>query len=652
MHASHVSTLAYARVAVVVALFSPAILGLDTSGKLLGSIRDPTGLVVPNATVTARQTDGGAIFTSTSGNAGTYAFESLAPGKYTIICKHPGFRRFVITEVDVLAQHTTALPILLTVGDVAESIQIEGSTAVDITTSSLQTTLSTSSLLSLPVRGRDIRTAAEELQPGSVTVPNGRGNGVSYNGNRTNTNAYRLEGGDVNNYFNGAQNENMTFPQAENLEEFSVLTNAVDAKLGNTSGAYVTAVIRSGSNTLHGRGWLYLQNQGWAANDWAANRAGIARPPGSQQWVGGNVGGPMLVPQLYNGRDKTFFFFSYEYTNPSSHSIQSFILPTAAERDGHFGNGAFPCPVIDGAETCNVAPSRFSPLARSLLSSGLLPLGDASGRFTWTPEKSLRTSSYVTKIDHLLNPQHRLSATFTRNHQDPTSDDFGICCAIPGTLPGLTAISNPHHVDSIFLNYVFSRGSLVNTLSLGGSHSKVVVVQGQTRPDLSWSSLGVPGVSLERGALPSDVQLFVNSWSGTGFALLGGYYDSRVADTINVSEEFIWIKGRHTLEAGYNERRNTQSKVGTWGSAGTITYGPSQAGSTGNAWADLFLDLGGQFTQNSREETVRSYPAQSAYFQDRWTLPRRLTATVGLRWDPHEGYREGSNRFSVYRPGQ
>ncbi|MEJ7710446.1 MAG: carboxypeptidase-like regulatory domain-containing protein [Pyrinomonadaceae bacterium] len=250
-----------------------------------GVVADTSGAVIPDATVKARNTATNAEAQVVSKEDGSYAFESLVPGNYEVSSEKTGFKTLVATDTRVEAQKTTTLNVQLQVGEVSDQVTVEGAaTQVDVSTPTLQTTLNTQALLSLPVQGRNVRLAAESIQPGAVVQGNGN---VSYNGNRSASgNNYKVDGGDVNNYFNGLASENSTFPQAENLEEFSVLTNSTDAKYGNASGAQVTAVVKSGTNDLHGMGWGYFENQGLAANSWASNRQGVARVPGSQRWLG------------------------------------------------------------------------------------------------------------------------------------------------------------------------------------------------------------------------------------------------------------------------------------------------------------------------------------------------------------------------------
>lgn len=627
----------------------------DTSGKLTGIITDPSGAAVPGAKLIARNVDTNGDTRAIANSVGSYGFQSLVPGKYKISCEVEGFRRSVITGVTVRAQDTTTLNITLSVGQINEVVTVEAAVSqVEIDNATLQSTLGAATLNSLPVLGRDVRAEVELIQPGAVVIGNLRGGSVSYNGARANTNSYKVDGGDVNNYFNGSQEENTTFTQPENIAEFSVITNANDAKYGNSSGAYINAIVKSGTNKLHGMGWTYLQNQGWAANNWESNRTDTPRPPGSQKWFGGNVGGPVFIPKLYDGRNKTFFFFSYEYTNPSQFTTNSSVIPTAAERAGDFTNSPFGCPSLNGVVTCQVPTSSFSPLAQAVLANNILPVPSANGTFAWNAVKQLKTNTYVGKIDQLIGSKHRLSFTITRNFQDPVSNDYGTCCGLPGTLPGLSSITNPHHLTNILVNWVYTiNPNMLNILSVGGAHTQVTVEPNQLNSTVNWSNLGVDGVVPDNTAKATDVHVFVNSWGGPAqFAIFNGYYDNRTSDTTNISDDFTYIRGRHTIELGYNQRIQQQGKLGNYAGGGEVNYSPGNPGSTGNPFADFFLDIGGSFDQSSIENGLYNYPAYGAFAQDRWKINRRLTVTYGLRWDPALGYYEVNHKFSEYRAGQ
>ncbi|MEJ7710447.1 MAG: hypothetical protein WKF84_11425 [Pyrinomonadaceae bacterium] len=292
-------------------------------------------------------------------------------------------------------------------------------------------------------------------------------------------------------------------------------------------------------------------------------------------------------------------------------------------------------------------------MAKRVFALGLLPQGDATGRFSYLTRRNIETNAYVYKFDHLIGSKHRISASLNRNNQDPTSDDFGSCCGLPGVLPNSGIIGNPHYITSLFFNHVYTINSnMINTLSVGGARTRVAVTRAGPNEAITWANLGVPGITPERTATPGNVQLFVQAWSPAGFALFGGYFDDRTSKTTNISDNFSWIKGRHTLEMGYNQRLQKQTKVGNYQSGGELVYANWTGASSGNPWADFFLDIGGQFSQSGVEDVTRHYPSNSAYFQDRFKATSKLTMTLGLRWDPNRGYVEENNKFSQYRRGQ
>ena len=120
-------------------------------------------------------------------------------------------------------------------------------------------------------------------------------------------------------------------------------------------------MIQSGTNQLHGLGWTYFQDSAWNANSWEGNRSGTAKPNGTQRWYCGNLGGPVFIPKVYDGRNKTFWFFSFEYTKPGQQFLQQLRILTNAERTGDFSNSSLGVPVINGQPTPQLDPAHFSP---------------------------------------------------------------------------------------------------------------------------------------------------------------------------------------------------------------------------------------------------------------------------------------------------
>ncbi len=631
--------------------------GVDIAGKIKGVVTDPSGAAVPGAVLTARETETGVETKTTSGSDGTYSFESLAPGVYTVTCGNPGFKRFVTPNVQVISQQTTTLDVTLTLGDVTQSVEVvAAATQVNTVDATIQNTLGEAQLMTLPVNGRDVRYTAELTQPGTIPGPQGNiGPSTRVNGTRGNTgNNYKVDGTEDIDYYNG---NTQAFPAAENLQEFTVLTNSYGAKYGTGVGSQVTAVIKSGTNDLHGMGWTYLSNGAWDANSWQGNATGTPRPSGSQRWYGGNVGGPVNIPGLYNGKNKTFFFVSYEHTHRNFQSLQQERLLTNAERSGDFTNDAFGVPAdpASGAPMPILNPANFSPMAKALLANTSLSpaTNDPNGLFTWLGSGEQTTQPFIAKVDEVFTPKHRVFGSLywyrDVNIWDPL---LGIQFASP-TLPNEGNSKFATYLQAWSFNHTCNISSnKLNTVTVGIRPLSILVLRNKVNQDLNWANVGVPKIQVENGGFPTQVGIFVNGWGPDGFTLWGNYDNPLHEYDLYVADDFTWIKGRHTFQTGFDLRTHHNNNYQNWIAAGSYQFLAGQPGSTGNPMSDFLLGDGGLFQQTSLLHNKLRYPAREAYVQDQIKVNRKLSATLGLRWSPHFGVREANGQLGAFRAGQ
>ena len=291
--------------------------------------------MVVGAKVTAHNDDTGIDTTVETGSDGSYAFGSLHVGQYRVRVESAGFRSFESASSPVVAAKTVTLIVTLSPGATSEqSRSAAAATQVDTATPTIQDSLGEQQLAALPVIGRDARVNVELTQPGAVQAENGNnGSRVRVNGSRGASNNYQIDGTEANEYLTGNA---AVLPSVENLQEYSNITSTAGAEYGTSGGSHLSAVIKSGTNQLHGMVWTYFQNSGLNANSWEGNRSGTQRPTGSQRWYGGNLGGPVFIPKLYDGRGKTFWFASFEYTKPNQQFLQQLRILTNAERIGRF----------------------------------------------------------------------------------------------------------------------------------------------------------------------------------------------------------------------------------------------------------------------------------------------------------------------------
>ena len=639
--------------ALLVCLLPVVSLAQDISGRLIGRVQDSTGAVIPGAKVTALNIETGIAAVDTAAQDGSFAFQSLHIGSYQITVEAAGFRQYQSSNNPIVAEKTATLNATLEPGAATERVEVSGTaTQVDTATPSIQDTLGTHQLESLPVIGRDARVNVELTQPGAEQAENGNnGTRVRVNGNRGASNGYQIDGTDAVQYLTGNA---APLPAVENLQEYSDITSNAGVEFGTSAGSQVSAIIKSGTNHLHGMGWTYFQNSAWDANSWEGNGSGTAKPTGTQRWYGGNLGGPVYVPHLYDGHDKTFWFGSFEYTKPTQQYLQQLIILTNPERSGDFSNSSLGVPVINGVKTPQLDPAQFSPMAKALLADQtLFPVtSDPNGHYTWLGSASDDVKATIVKLDHQFTPNHRIFFSMFRRTDNQTRDPLlGIQFGAP-TLPGEGTSAYQNSVATYAFNDTYTlNASMVNNLIVGITHQNAGPLRQTVNPKLNWTALGV-NVVPDTGVPLTEVGIFINGWGSNGTSIWGNYNNPNPSHEISIAENFTWLKGRHTVKAGYYQRIFHEHTFQDFGSAGAYSFSSGNVGSTGNPFADFLLGDGASFSESSTEDLTWTYPAREAYVQDQMKISQRLTATLGVRWAPFFGYEEVKGAIAAFRPGE
>ena len=637
-----------------------ALAQVDISAKLLGTVSDPTGAVVPGAQISVKNQQTGLAARVSSDERGNYIFASLPPGSYILTCEAAGFKTYTSSDVVLQAQKTITLPVALEVGVATQSVEVSAAGAmVDTATSTVQTTYDEKLMTAIPVWGRDPRNTMELLMPGSVPAGTGASYNVpvnSFNGVSGLSNNYRIDGSDVNDYFHGAPTP---YPPSENLAEFSVTTSLPDASVARAAGGQINAVMKSGTNALHGEAWGYFQNGDWNANTWQNNWQGIARQPFSQQWYGGNIGGPVFIPKLYDGRNKTFFFTSYERTSTSLTSTSTGQTITDAERQGDFTNSPDGIPVIDGVPTPKIPVSQFSTLGQFLAANPNVLPAPTSGldTFSWNPSETDTTQTFVGRIDHNFNDKHRLFGSLWWYRDNPTFDDmfFAFGQASWGSqYPNPKATwGEPKLMQSWTVNdtYLISP-NMLNNFILGVKRLNISVANTYTASNALFGPSQTGLKSVADVAAPDNQDISFPRALGMG--IYNGYIDNMTQNSVYIADNFTLTRGRHTWKMGLEIRQYHELKYQTWGAGGNIGFsdGMQTQGGTGNGIADMLLSKAGTFSQNNTQILNIYYPAREAYVQDTIKLTPRLTLMVGARWQPQFGIHPANGNFVTFHPGQ
>src|SRR4051794_31195233 len=399
-------------------------------GELAGGITDPSGAAIAGAKVTAIEVGTGFERTAVSSAEGFYSIPSLRPAEYKLTVEAVGFRPFTATNISLQADQRGTVNVKLELGSVTETVSISASAAqVDTATSTIKQVVDQRQIVELPLNGRNAATLTL-LVPGAINAPsNGADQGqtktfpgavtIPTNGSRQFQTSYRLDGG---NNMDEYTNLNAPFPFPDALQEFSVQTSNYSAEYGQNAGGVVNIITKSGTNGLHGDAFEFVRNAEFnARNFFAAKRDQLKR-----NQYGGTIGGPVVIPKLYNGRDKTFFFFGYQGTPIRNlQGAQSAFVPTPANINGDFSaildanNPANPLkkattvldPLTGQPFPGNRIPvSRFDPAALAVLK--YLPQGAADGSLFFAKPIVQDFSEYVVKMDHSLGVNDKISGRY------------------------------------------------------------------------------------------------------------------------------------------------------------------------------------------------------------------------------------------------
>src|SRR5947208_2248142 len=426
-------TLATLFLALLVA--SPA---LAQTGQINGVITDNTGAVVPGAAVKAVEVATGLSRDTVTGADGRYTFPSLRPTTYDITAELTGFRTSQRKSILLQANENLTVNFAIELGAIAETVTVSGeSPVVDVTSSALSEVVDSKRIVELPLQGRDAAKLStlvagmiltEISQESGKTIPGALR--LSTNGTEARQVSFRLDGtSHTDPYFQ--QNQPFPFPDA--LQEFSIQTSNYSAAQGNSAGAVVNAITRSGTNAFHGGGFDYLRDRTFnARNFFSAEKDFLKR-----KQYGGFLGGPIQ-------RSKTFFFAGWQGTDLQNvGTTKTATVPTAEQRAGNFGSTTVKDPLTGQPFPNNQIPvSRFDPAAVRVLQ--YMPIPGPDGRLSIARTIGQQDNQVVTKVDHQLTPKDQVNVRyfFDNFHNDPTYTEGNLLSYSNPTLAATTRMQN------------------------------------------------------------------------------------------------------------------------------------------------------------------------------------------------------------------
>src|ERR1035437_4096218 len=318
----------------------PKAFGQAEQGTFTGVITDHSGAVVPGVTVTAKEVATQTVSTTTTNRIGYYTLAYLKPGTYNITATAQGFSTEIISGVHLTVNLSTKVNLTLEVGAVTQQILVQAN-AIQLETdnSELGATISRQQILELPQLGRNAYTL-DLLAPGVLPVGFGVAVGTETNGGMSSTSNVLLDGGSQ---MNSSTGDITSAPPSDSVGEFKYVTNNFSAEYGMSGGGILTASTVTGTNAFHGSVYEYLRNTILNANGWYPNFIKLPRAVLHNNLYGFSIGGPVRIPKVYNGKDRTFFFFNFEKNPSESPDPFSGTVPTAAMRTGDFSG------LVDGS---------------------------------------------------------------------------------------------------------------------------------------------------------------------------------------------------------------------------------------------------------------------------------------------------------------
>ncbi len=683
--------------ALFLCLLPAAVFAQLDRGAITGLVTDPTGAVVPGVKITVRNTATGAVYETESSQAGQYTQPNLPNGAYQLTFVADGFKRLVRSGIEVGASSVVRVDATVELGSRAESVEVTAE-APRLQTESPEvgTTLNSQSLLELPLNfssGRRPEAFAFSVSPGV--------GGTSYtshiNGSTGFSKEMLVDGASITVNQSGDVNAGMISPEA--LEEVKVQTAGMSAEFGRTQGGVFNLVLKSGSNAPHGSAYFALRNEALNANTFAEKYRGNPRAQDRKWNWAGSFGGPVYIPKIYDGHNKTFFYFAYERYKERSYGLgspsKSVPIPEFYEGDLSRLLGpvtsfkdALDRPVMRGAvydpATFRQLPdrrwvgdifpgnripqTRFSKVAQKLngiAKAHYLPtVRDASGEipllrnavFPTSGEPEWDHHQYSVKADHNFSERHKLSGSWYY-HFSPrlildaggmweTSQRYGGPLAKArrrDDTGGGARISEDWMISPRLLNHVTlsynRRGNPQKCVECGVDGAKELGIPGLSTtgyPVMNWG--GGPFVSLDTPGFTTNSFRADASWGAM--------------DTVS------FTRGRHFLKMGVDVRRNHQnlnpgsnSAQFNFNARGTAIPGESFSGTqTGYAFASYLLGIVDSAALNDPVGMGGRRRYYGLFIQDDFKISATLTLNLGLRWEHQPPVYEVADRYSSWNP--
>jgi hypothetical protein len=683
----------------LILLVSGLVFGQSDRGNITGTVSDPAGAMVPGAKVTAKSPENGSVFETVTTATGNYTLPSLPGGVYDLTVEAAGFTKYIQEGIHIQVVQTARIDVVLQIGSTTQEMTVTADATLLRTESAEQSaTVNADMVNDLPLSfSNNPRSPIgfAGITPGATNIT-GSNLQMHVNGAPDNTFRTLVDGQDITSSID-ASHLSETQPSVESLQQVSLQSSNFAAEFGQVTGGLVNLTSRSGTDQFHGSGYEYFVNRVLNAGTPYTNNGsgGLVNPVVKNNDWGATIGGPVIIPKIYNGKNKTFFFFNFEqyktFNSISGTPLET--VPTAGYRTGNFASaltgrtlGTDPTGaaimedmIYDPASNFaasngsivrspfpgNIIPSsRIDPVAAKI--QALIPTATSGGNvnnYAPTDRTDRGKTMPSVKVDEFISPKSKVSfywGDWIQNMNKNVGD------GLPFPISNARQYTDRNQTIRLTLDQTVSPTFLVH-LGLGDMHyshhdstPQSVLTYNSAALGLGGNSTGFPeitGLSSAQGGF-----LFTNSSGGTtstiGPTNAGFYHNDKPTAVASAT----WVHGNHTYKAGAEWRKDIWTDVEQVGTTGVLNVLGQETGlpylqtttlgggNVGFPYASFLLGAIDNATiKNEQDPQLRKH-AVGLYLQDTWKVTRKLTLDYGARWDFQSGLTEIHDRWSMFGP--
>ena len=675
----------------------PGVFAQISTATISGRVTDSTGAVVAGAQMTVTSAETQFKSAAQTNSEGLYRIQSLLPGTYQVSCESPGFKKAVESGISLHVGDVLPVDLVLQVGATTESVEVNAqATLLESETSTVGTLTEGDTLYKLNLYQRYI-TNTLSIVPGVTNSTQGGTNGLSafYVAGQRNTGTATFEDGV---FANDPVTSNLLVikPIMNSVDEVKVLTGTLPAEYGHSSGGVITTVKKSGTNEFHGAVSDYGRDRFMTHrqffNLYTTSQPQFGNPNGVEAFFmmpDGNGGGPVIIPKVYNGKNRTFWYSGYNKLIEKKTQSYTGVTPTPAELAGDFSFGGagqqiyYPNSTVQNADGTwvqrtpipgNVIPkSMFDPVAVKILSYNIWRAPNTPGsfsstgpvsNFTYDPPSRTFFEDFSERVDHQVNSKLRLYGSWTYNHENglerPTNIQVQVFDGFSGnnapatqqnSSAGATYIISPTAVDELRVSFFRPR----NDFFVPSENQNWAAILGipNVSPALMPSFSPANGLGINPVSTAPDYPQLYGLGSAQGAT-------RQIRQSESLRDDFSKISGKHAFKMGYEILLFTDNYYQQGLPSGQFNFTNTTANlqpngqpvpNTGNTFAAFELGAvsSAQFTTYTNTWQPREN-INSLYFQDDWKFSDKLTLNVGLRWSTESPYHTAHGQESNFSP--